>query len=207
MRIFRPEPRVGVSLLSWNQYDDTAKCLASLRTLEFRPAIILVFDNGSTDGSPERLKTAFPEIELVVGGKNLGFAEGNNRAVKRLLDAGMDYVWILNNDTEVLPDCLGQLVRTLEEDPNMGAVGGKIWFMEEHKPICYAGASFNRLTFRAHFRGLRDADVGQYDQPGDTEVLSGCCMLIRSTVVRRMGLFNRKLFAYSEDFDWCLRAR
>ena len=93
--------RVGIALLNWNQYADTARCLASLRESHFRPAIVLVFDNGSEDGSAERLKAEYPEIELVLGGQNFGFSEGNNRAAKILLDAGVDYVWILNNDTEV----------------------------------------------------------------------------------------------------------
>ena len=99
--------KIGVAVLNWNGYEDTAQCLLSLRNSEVRPDIVLVFDNGSTDGSAARLKAEFPEIELMLGGDNLGFAEGNNRAVRRLLDAGMEYVWILNNDTKVEPDCLG----------------------------------------------------------------------------------------------------
>ena len=101
-----PRPRVGIALLNWNGYADTARCLSSLRESRFRPATILVYDNGSTDGSAARLKTEFPEIELVLGGENHGFSEGNNRAAKQLLAAGMDYVWVLNNDTQVDPGCL-----------------------------------------------------------------------------------------------------
>ena len=200
-------PKVGISLLNWNGYDDTARCLASLRKSEFRPAIVLVYDNGSTDGSAERLQAGFPEIELVRGGENLGFAEGNNRAAKILLDAGMDYVWILNNDTEVPPDCLGTLVRALEADGGVGGVSAKIWFMEESKPICYAGAFCHPWTFTVHWRGIWEADAGQYGQAEDVGILTGCCMLVRAEVIRRIGLFNRGFFAYGEDLDWSLRAR
>jgi len=200
-------PRVGISLLNWNQYDDTAKCLDSLRKSNFHPATILVFDNGSEDGSAERLKAEFPEIELVLGGENHGFSEGNNRAVKLLLDAGMDYVWVLNNDTEVEPDCMGVLVEVLEKDSDIGAVSAKIWFMDESKPICYAGGRFNRLNFDTYFRGFREPDTGRFDHAEDTEIFTGCCMLIRAEVVRRIGLFNRAFFAYAEDMDWSLRAR
>ena len=199
--------RVGIALLNWNQYADTAQCLASLRESIFRPAVILVFDNGSEDGSAERLKTDFPEIKLVLGDKNFGFSEGNNRAAKILLDAGMDYVWVLNNDTKVEPDCLGRLVRVLEDDHSIGAASAKIWFMDESRPICYAGGTFNRWTFNTEFRGLRERDVGQYDDAKDTEILSGCCMLIRAEVLRKIGLFNRAFFAYAEDIDWSVRAR
>ena len=200
-------PQVGVALLNWNGYDDTARCLDSLRRSEYRPTRILVFDNGSEDGSAERLKAEYPEIELVLGGQNYGFSEGNNRAAKILLDAGMDYVWILNNDTEVHPDCLGRLVQVLEAEREIGAASGKVWFMVESKPICYAGATFNPWTFNVYFRGFREKDIGQYDEAGDTEIFSGCCMLIRAEVMRKIGLFNRAFFAYAEDIDWSLRMR
>mgnify|MGYP003587609250 CR=1 FL=1 len=199
-------PQVGIALLNWNQYDDTALCLESLRHSEFRPAIILVYDNGSVDGSAERLKADFPEIELVIGGQNYGFSEGNDRAAKILLEAGMDYVWILNNDTKVPPDCLGILVRVLEEDPAIGAASAKIWFMDESKPISYAGGTFNPWTFNTCFRGLREKDAGQYDQAEDTQVFSGCCMLIRAAVLRKIGLFNKAFFIYAEDIEWSVRA-
>ena len=201
-----PEPRVGVALLNWNGYDDTAKCLASLGRSEFRPATVLVLDNGSTDGSAERLSAEFPEVQLLRSGENLGFAEGNNRAAKWLLDAGMDYVWILNNDTEVVPDCLGWLVQALEEDRGIGAASAKIWFMGDGRSIGYAGGRFSRWTFNTVFRGFREEDVGQYDAAADVEVLSGCCMLIRAETLRKIGLFNRSFFAYAEDIDWSLRA-
>ena len=200
-------PKVGVALLNWNGYADTAVCLASLRESEFRPARILVFDNGSTDGSVERLETEFPEIELVRGGENLGFAEGNDRAAQALLAAGMDYVWVLNNDTRIEPGCLGALVAALEADPALGAASAKIWFMDERKPLCYAGARCHPWTFAVEWRGLWETDAGQYDRPEDVQLLSGCCMLIRAETIRRIGLFNREFFAYSEDLDWSLRAR
>jgi GT2 family glycosyltransferase len=199
-------PKVGIALLNWNGYEDTALCLSSLRESHFRPAVILVHDNGSVDGSAERLKAEFPEIELVLGGRNFGFSEGNNRAVKILMDAGMDYVWILNNDTKVPPDCLGRLVRTMEEDPGIGAASAKIWFMDDSRPIFYAGGTFNGWTFDTRFRGLKERDAGRYDVPEDTDNLTGCCMLIRREVIREIGLFNRAFFAYAEDIEWSLRA-
>lgn len=199
--------QVGVALLNWNQYDDTARCLQSLRESACRPAAIVVLDNGSEDGSGARLLTEFPEITLVRSESNCGFAEGNNRAARLLLDAGMDFIWVLNNDTRVEPDCLGALVQALAADPAAGAVAAKIWFMDASRPLCYAGGTFNRWTFNTAFRGLRARDTGRFDVGGDTEILSGCCMLIRADVLRRIGLFNRDFFAYSEDIDWCLRAR
>ncbi len=202
-----PQPRIGIALLNWNQYGDTARCLQALRSSIFPPAAVVVFDNGSQDGSANKLQAEFPEIQLVRGGGNLGFAEANNRAAGVLLAQGMDFVWILNNDTAVEPGCLGALVRALQADPELGAVGAKIWFMDGRRTLGYAGATFNRWTFNSGFRGLGRPDAGQYEQAADTAILTGCCMLIRSEVLRRLGLFNRGFFAYAEDVDWSLRAR
>ena len=201
-----PNSKVGIALLNWNQYDDTAQCLESLRHSEYRPAMILVYDNGSTDGSAARLKAEFPEIELVASGQNYGFGEGNNRAAQVLLEAGMELVWILNNDTKVPPDCLGTLVRALEEDPDIGAVSSKIWFMDDSKPIFYAGGTFHPWTFNTFYRGLRENDVGQYDQAEDTEIFSGCCTLIRAEVLRQIGLYHKAFFIYVDDIEWSVRA-
>ena len=206
MKMSNGGPKVGIALLNWNQYDDTALCLASLRESQYKPAIVLVYDNGSQDGSAARLKADFPEIQLVEGGQNYGFGEGNNRAAKILLDAGMDLVWILNNDTKVPPDCLGTLVRALAEDPGIGAISSKIWFMDESKPIFYAGGTFHPWTFNTDYHGLREKDVGQYDGPKDTEIFSGCCTLIRADVLRRIGLYHKAFFIYVDDIEWSVRA-
>ena len=199
-------PKVGIALLNWNQYDDTALCLASLRESQYKPAIVLVYDNGSSDGSAARLQADFPEIQLVEGGQNYGFGEGNNRAAKILLDAGMDLVWILNNDTKVPPDCLGTLVRALAEDPGIGAISSKIWFMDESKPFYFAGGSFHPWTFNTTYHGLREPDRGQYDQAADTEIFTGCCTLIRADVLRRIGLYHKAFFIYADDIEWSVRA-
>lgn len=202
-----PTPKVGVLLLNWNDYENTAVCLASLRESAFRPYRILVFDNASSDGSTERLAAEFPEITLVRGEKNYGFAEGNNRGAEVLLEDGCDLLWILNNDTKVPPDCLGILVETLREHPEVAAVTAKLRFLLDPEKLNYAGATFNAWTFNTRFIGLLETDVGQYDTPGPVPSLPGSCILVRADFVRRIGLFNRDFFAYAEDSEWCLRAR
>ena len=92
----RPD-RVGVVVLNYRGVDDTIACLESLAALDVAAHVIVV-DNGSGDGSAQRLATV-PGVELIVNDTNLGFAAGNNVAIERLLEAGVDYVWVLNNDT------------------------------------------------------------------------------------------------------------
>lgn len=201
-----PSPRVGVVLLNWNQYEDTAVCIRSLNRSVYQPASILVFDNGSVDGSGKQIQAEFPNVQVVFSAKNLGFAEGNNQAIRELLKQEIDYIWVLNNDTDVLPDCLGALVNAMEKDSSIGASTAKIWNMNTDRIIWAAGSSFNHWTFNTKFWGGGEADVGQYDGLHDMDILSGCCMLIRTEVARKIGMFTQDFFIYAEDIDWGVRA-
>ena len=86
---------------------------------------IVVVDNGSVDGSPEKLLENAPEIRLIRNATNLGFAGGCNVGMRDALRRGTDYVLLLNNDTIVAPDFLSQLVTVTESDEKIGAVSPK----------------------------------------------------------------------------------
>ena len=105
MHVDRHRPRVGVVVLNYRGVTDTIACVESLAELEI-PARVIVVDNGSDDGSAEQL-AAVPGVELIVNDSNLGFAAGNNVAIERLLADGVEFVWVLNNDTVVEPAASG----------------------------------------------------------------------------------------------------
>lgn len=96
-------PKVGVVVLNWNGWRDTVECLRSLHSLIYPNYQIIVVDNGSTDGSVERVRGVFPSLPLIETGKNLGYAGGNNRGIARALDMAAEYVLILNNDVKIAP--------------------------------------------------------------------------------------------------------
>jgi GT2 family glycosyltransferase len=200
-------PSTGVILLNWNTADETMVCIRSLLEGSVVPSRIVVFDNGSTDGSPEKIEAAFPrDITLLRSPSNLGFAAANNRAADHLLREGIHYLWILNNDTKVHPDCLKHLLEELIRRDDVAAACGKILFMDTPNIIQYAGAFWKRWTLRASFRGLGEADQGQYETPCDVGMLSGCCMFIRGRVWQTIGGFRENYFIYNEDTEWSLRA-
>ena len=102
-------PRVGVVVLNYRGAADTIACIESLQKLD-EPARLVVVDNGSGDGSVEQLG-AVAGIELIANVSNVGFAAGNNVAIDRLLDDGIEFVWVLNNDTVVEPSALQRTAR------------------------------------------------------------------------------------------------
>jgi GT2 family glycosyltransferase len=132
--------------INWNRYEDTAACVWSLRKSEYPLVRILVLDNGSTDGSGERLEKDLrgPGIEVLRRSENEGFARGMNACLREAVARGADLVFAVNNDTEVDPRCVGQLVEALAADREAGVAGPTILFHARPDRVWQAGGSFSR---------------------------------------------------------------
>jgi GT2 family glycosyltransferase len=192
----RPD-RVGVVVLNYRGVDDTIACVESLAELDV-PARVIVVDNGSADGSAERL-AALPGIELIVNDRNLGFAAGNNVAIERLLEADVDYVWVLNNDTRVASTSLRELLAVAAAGPRVGAVGAVIYDMASPgRVLTWGGGAVSRWTGRT-----RDARSGD----DRVDYLTAASLLLRSDALRDVGLFDTRYFFTWEDVDLCARLR
>lgn len=202
--------RLTVIVLNWNGCADTLALLPTLarcRVPAGWTAGVMVVDNGSTDGSVERLRAAFPDVEIVALPANRMFAGGNNAGLKVALDRGDDAVMLLNNDTEADPGLYEKLIAALESDPRAGAAAPLIYHAPPSQRIWYAGgACVPALGYTAH-RGLRTKDEGQYREVEPTGYLTGCCLLAWRSVWEKVGLLDERYFIYAEDADWCLRAR
>ncbi len=199
--------RVSIITLNWNCYEVTRDCLASLEKIDFPDHEVVLVDNGSTDGSADKLATEFPSVRLIRNQHNLGFAAGNNVGIRDVLACGADYVLLLNNDTIVAPDFLSKMVRVAEQQPLVGIVNPKILYYEPANRIWYAGGSHKLGWSFAKQFGVNQIDTGKYDQPREVTFSTGCAMLMRSQVIREIGLLDEAFFFGFEDLDWCIRAR
>lgn len=119
---------VYVVIVSWNGRRLLAACLDSLRRQTVRPAAIVVVDNGSTDGTPDIVRHQYPEVQLIENGHNLGFAAGSNVGLRHALAAGAEFVVLLNQDTEVEPRWLEELLKAAAMDARIAAVSSRILF-------------------------------------------------------------------------------
>lgn len=212
---------ISIILVNWNGKKDTLECLISLgklkvESLKFK---VIVVDNGSTDNSVEVIREKFPDVEVVETGKNLGFTGGNNVGIRKALEDGADFVWLLNNDTSVDENALVALLEVYK-DPRVGIAGSKIYFApgrEYHKEryatrdlgrvLWYAGGVIDWNNMYAAHRGVDEIDHGQYDEKQETPFVTGCSMMIRKKVFDDIGLLDERFFAYLEDLDFCLRAK
>ncbi|KPJ69771.1 hypothetical protein AMJ44_02350 [candidate division WOR-1 bacterium DG_54_3] len=200
-------PKVAIIILNWNGYSDTAECLKSLKKIDYPNYEIVIVDNGSKDGSPDRLKREFPYITLLKNPDNLGFAEGCNVGMRYALERGVDYILLLNNDTVVEQQFLTRMVEAAERDSNTGILCPKIYYYDKPNVIWTAGGKINKLTSRTYAMGLNKADKGQYDKLKEVDYVSGCALLIKAETVEKIGMLDKDYFNHYEDVDWCMRAR
>ena len=203
----KPLPRVSVIVLNWNGRDDTLACIESLRSIDYPDHEVMVVDNGSSDGSVDALRTRFPELEIVETGQNLGFAEGNNVGIRRALARGADYVFLLNNDTVVDPFLLRRLVEAAERCPEGGIFTPKIYYHSQPARIWSAGVRWLEGTME--FQHVQDETQYRFDERGvaATDYACGCALLVKSAILRKVGLLDAKFFLTYEETDLCYRAR
>lgn len=205
MNIKSQQPLVSIVSVNYDQPEVTCEMLASLEKVTYSNFETLIVDNASPTKSPNIIKEKYPEIQLIISKKNLGFAGGNNIALKQ---AKGDYVLLLNNDTEVKPDFLESLVELMESDKKIGIVSSKILYFYEDNVIQYAGASpINPITSRGSHYGYKEIDNGQLDEVTETAYPHGACMMIRKSVLEELGLLYEGYFLYYEELDFAERVK
>lgn len=212
-------PSVAIILVNFNNETDTIACVNSLEKITYPNCKIFIVDNGSDEKSVSKLRPlAGGDIELIETGKNLGFSGGNNVAVKKALDAGFDYILLLNNDTEVEPDFLDKLAAAAESGEKIGVVGPKIYFYSDPKRIWFGGGKFSWFGGGRHLRYNEIDSASQSSplnanryplnaSPEETGYMTGCAFLIKTKVIKEIGLLCEDFFLYYEDTDWSLRVK
>ena len=164
---------------------------------------VVVVDNGSDDGTAEHLRERYPEVQLVELGANMGFAAAVNRGI----EAGDgEFVAVVNNDLELVPGWLEEMVAALREHPGAGSATGKMLFYDRRDTIDGAGDFTSWYAISAP-RGRGETDHGQYDAPEPVFSACGGAALYRRAALDAVGLFDEDFFAYAEDVDWGFRAQ
>ena len=200
--------KVSIVVLNWNGRDDTVECLESLRAVDYPDHEIVVVDNGSTDDSVEAIRRRFPEVKIVEIGDNLGYTGGNNAGIRCALAAGAEFVLLLNNDTKVCAKLVSQLVSAAVEHPNAGFFSPKIYFYSEPTRIWFAGGKWSeRKAQFIHLGYGMDDSAGAFNAVTVMDYACGCAVLVRTSVIRQIGLLDERFFLVFEDVDWCYRGR
>lgn len=197
-------PFVSIITLNYNQTEATCAFLESARHLQYPNYEILVCDMASASDPTERIvKGNYPHTRVLKSKKNLGFAGGNNWGMRQ---AKGDFLFIVNNDTEVTPDLLQRLIDPFFKDSEIGVTCPKIKYYANPNIIQYAGFNpMNLYTGRTTSIGLKEVDHGQYNISRRTSAAHGCAMMVKREILERVGMFAEKFFLYYEEWDWSAR--
>jgi N-acetylglucosaminyl-diphospho-decaprenol L-rhamnosyltransferase len=217
-------PLLAVVIVSWNVRDLLAACLRSLFEDLGRSSLaaqVWVVDNGSTDGSPEMVAQAFPAVHLITSEQNLGFAAGNNLALREISTLKSKiprYVWLLNPDTEVQAGATAALASALDADSRAGVAAAKLLYPDgslQHSAFRFPGLfqlAFDLFPLPARFyetslngRYPRRLYEGQAPFPVDHPL--GAAMMVRAKTIAEVGLLDEGFWMYCEEIDWCWRMR
>jgi GT2 family glycosyltransferase len=206
--------KIAVVTVNYNTAEDTTAFLHSLKHVKRSDLDLetIVVDNGSKEKYhlPDDLKNA----TLIRSETNTGFSGGYNIGMREALKRGANYILIVNNDTEMDPDMITNLLKILESDPRIGLTTPKIYFAKGHefhkdrykpdelgKVFWYAGGYTDWNNVMSIHRGIDEVDHGQYDTTEEVDFASGCCMMFKREVLEKVGLLDDRYFLYYEDAD------
>lgn len=199
--------QVCVIVVNWRLKEETLACLRSVEQLDV-PCRIIVVDNGSADGSVEQIARYCAPAEIIALPANIGFAAACNRGIAHALDdSACEFVMLLNNDAVVHPQTIARLLCAAQAHPEAGILGPKVYCQDRPNVIWYAGAHRRRGVLLASDTGRGQIDHGQFRHIRSVDYVFGAAMLIRRSVLERVGVFDEQFFLYLEDLDFSLRAQ
>lgn len=210
-------PEVTVIIVNYNTRDMTLKAIGTLLENAGDVAMrVVVWDNASHDGSADAIAARFPQVELVRSQDNLGFGLANNAVADT---AETDWVLLLNSDTETQPGAIENLLSFARQHPEAGIVGGRTVFADGS---LNATSCFGRMTpwslFCSTFGlSMIFPDSALFNPEGmggwkrdsvrQVDIVTGCLLLMKTSLWKELGGFDKRYFMYGEDNDLCLRAR
>ena len=196
-------------ILNWNGRSLLATCLEAVAASLWPHADVLVTDNGSTDGSAELVERDYPWASLLRLPTNLGAAGGRNAAIAwARRHPRCDWMFFIDNDTQLEPDTIAQLVAVAAEDERIGIVTAKAFREKGDRVLLAAGGmGFNPYTGGTWDVAAGEQDRGQHDRQRDVQACPGYAMFVRAAVIERAGGFDDGFNPYGwEDVDFSLRA-
>ena len=198
-------PLIISVILNTNRKEDTLECLASLGSQDYSNHKTIVLDNHSTDGSVDAIRSEYPGVILIELKENRGYAGNNNVGIEEALNEDADWVFVINEDTVLAPDCFSKLIEVGESDSSIGVLGPMVYHHDDPDVIQTAGGKFGPYWEIYHL-SVDERDNGLYVDPHPVDWISGCGIMVRREVIEQVGMIDERYFYFWEETEWCLRA-
>lgn len=196
---------VSFLTVNYRQPEVTLQLLQSLQHLTYPHWECIVVNNDLHNPELEAAIKDFANIKYITTDRNLGFAGGNNVGLPY---CNGEYVYFINNDTEVDPGLLEPMINCFKQNERVGMVSSKIIFHHDKQTLQYAGATeLNPYTMRNKSIGYGEVDRGQYNFCKPTGFVHGASMMVPMEVIKKIGPMYEEYFLYYEEYDWCQRIK
>ena len=193
--------KVAIIIVNWKQYELTKSCLSTLKSSKFNDFQIILIDNESNQKDLNDLKNQFDQVKTFTSEKNLGFTGANNIGINYAIKNQFEYVMLLNNDTEIDKNFINPLLEAFQKYNKLGAVQPVIMNFYQNKKVWNAGGNLNK------FFGYTSVIKKPKYINRKIDWITGCCILIKTVVIKKVGLLDENFFAYYEDVDWSIRIK
>lgn len=200
------QPLIFTIIINSNRLNDTLACIDSLDRNTYRNNKVIVLDIDSKERSVNAIRSSFPLVDIIPLSDNRGYAGNNNIGLENAIAKEADWVFVLNDDTILDPNCLSHLVRVGESSSDIGVVGPMVYHYDEPNIIQSAGGKMNRFWEPSHI-AQNQPEKGQFRNPHNVDWISGCAILLRRAAIEQVGMLDARFFCYWEETEWCLRGR
>lgn len=208
----KTDPWVTITILNYNGFSQIRECLKAVLKMEYSNFRVIVADNGSGRNEARILSKEFKDkrLKFIRFAKNLGFSRGHNEIIRRFCRT--DYVFILDNDVMVNPECLKELIKVIVLDSNIAAVAAKVrsYYQPEYFDPSACGGFLDGLGYpyaRGRIGFYVEKDEGQYNEVLDIFWGAGGCLLLRREAWEKAGFLPESFFYYHEETDFCWRLK
>ena len=198
---------IAIVLVNYNNKIDTIDCLKSIyKSSEIELPYVVIVDNNSSEILHEIDLNFYPNLKIIHQQENMGFGKANNIGIDWILkNLDTNYIFLLNNDTEVEPNSLIELVNNFPKNNDTIMVSPKILTFEDPPRIWYGGGffNFNKMSVTINNYGQLDHKLNS----GYVDFASGCAMFFKTEYLENNGGFDPNFFMYDEDVDLCIRIK
>ncbi|MGM5470802.1 glycosyltransferase family 2 protein [Flavobacteriaceae bacterium LMO-SS05] len=199
---------ITIVILNYNSSKDTIELYTQIKEF-YKGLSIIIVDNNSELKDKNNLALNVKNEEIIYISKNIGYAGGNNIGIRKALEEQAEYVWILNPDIRLENNTLTILMETIQKNKNVAAVGPRICYRNDKNRIYSDGGIINkRKGFEtAHFNSNKIISELKTWQPVQrVDYVNGSAMLVKTSVIKKIGFMMEDFFLYFEEAEWCLRA-
>jgi GT2 family glycosyltransferase len=202
--------KIAVIICNWNKKDDVIKCIHSvLQTSNHQLFDLYIVDNASTDGSVEAIREIYSQEEVVIirNKENLGGSGGFNKGISAVLDKDYKYIMLLDNDVYVDKNSIDELFDYMEENQMVAAVGSKLYLQNRPGYLQEFGSFIDWENFNNSPMFKNEIDSHIIPTEIECDYIPACSVMIRSSVIKEIGLMNESCFIYWDDIEWFYRMK